>query len=173
MRLILPLCIWLAAVCPFVNAGEYFEKDAHGVLYFDREAPWVSNWRLKTNTVFRSIKLVLTDDLGQESIIVDEDKFIAHNAVEFVVRLGTSQIMTGTSNPPIAVPVGFSRISERPLGISDWAYMQGESVKEVVYNKDYEGAYDFASKGEIVLAHYTTLEAGRERHYMLKVVYEQ
>jgi hypothetical protein len=171
LQLFLALFIILMSTSPAFCQIGYFKPDEYGVKYFQQEPPWEYNWRLKANNLFTAITFVVADQDGNETVLIEQEKFRIDTPREYIFRLDESQMMQGTSNPPLSIPVGFSRTGEKPYGESTWAYLKGDTVNSVVYNQNLTGDYQLEKSGEIIIATYKTSLGAQEYIYTFKVKY--
>ncbi len=154
---------------------KFFTKDEYGVLYWKKSGDWIHNWQFKTKTNFKSIQIVLIDSDGNERILVDNDKMNGYSPLEFGFRLGGTTLMGSSIDPQLSIPFGYSRvgsIENHPLGLSDWAILGGNSIKDArVYNRSNSAADPFTKSGEIGLATYKTSDDAQEFTSTIKIKY--
>lgn len=146
----------------------YFEKDEYGALYWQAETDWPYNWRFKTKTDFKFIEIVIIDQNENQDVLVDNET-MNHSPFLFAFRLDEPKLMGSKTHPTLSIPYGYSRIGNKPMGVSNWATVEGNKVIAVSYNHNPH----FDKSGEMSVATYKTSTGKQEFTSTIKITYEK
>jgi len=150
----------------------FFSKDEYGVHYWEAKENWTYNWLFKTKANLKSIEIIIIDQEGKQNILVDSKTMNDSFPIEFGFRINDPKLMGDSINPKLSIPFGFSRIGSHPMGMSNWAVLDGSKLTEVVYNKSAFSEDRFTKSGEFILASYKTTDGTREFMTTIIIRYE-
>ena len=145
-----------------------FTEDEYGVLHWESKKDWKYNWQFKAKINFKSIEIILIDQEGKQNMLIDNET-MNHVPFWFSFRLNEPELTGSMTNPTLAISFGYSRIGYKPMGASNWSYLQGKRFVDASYNND----PSFDESGRMLIAKVKTADDIREFEYTILLKFEE